>query len=238
VVARKRDLIESVPEVEWLRTERPDFDFLDFEEADRLLGAATGEWRTTILVALRTGMRQGELRALRWQDIDLVAGRIFVRQNVVRGHVGSPKSGKPREIALGEDVRAAQAAHKLAHYRGALVFTDRHGHMLTEGEMKHPLWRASRAAGLRRLGWHVLRHTFASHLVMRGAPLKAVQDLLGHSTIQMTMRYAHLSADVARDAVRLLDKIAPPKGAASTPPAVNSMPSGTRMAPGAINQPN
>jgi len=222
VVAKKRGLIESVPEVEWLRAERPEFDFFDFEEADRLLAVATGEWRTLILVALRTGMRQGELRALRWQDVDVVAGRIFVRQNVVRDQIGSPKSGKPREIALGDEVRAALAAHRQHHHRGALVFTDPHGHMLTKGEMKHPLWRACRSAGLRLIGWHVLRHSFASHLVMRGAPLKAVQELLGHSTIQMTMRYAHLSADVARDAVRLLD---PTSGASGTnspkPPALS-----------------
>jgi site-specific recombinase XerD len=64
---------------------------------------------------------------------------------------------------------------------------------------------ARQRAGLRRIGWRVLRHTFASHLVMRGAPLKAVQELLGHATIEMTMRYAHLSSDTRRDAVALLD---------------------------------
>ncbi|HEY5242738.1 MAG TPA: enolase C-terminal domain-like protein [Polyangiaceae bacterium] len=57
----------------------------------------------------------------------------------------------------------------------------------------------------RRISWHVLRHTFASHLAMRGAPLIAVQQLLGHATIEMTMRYAHLSPQVGREAVRLLD---------------------------------
>jgi integrase len=54
-------------------------------------------------------------------------------------------------------------------------------------------------------GWHVLRHTFASHLVMRGVPLKAIQELLGHTTMDMTMRYAHLSPEVGRGAVLLLD---------------------------------
>ena len=55
----------------------------------------------------------------------------------------------------------------------------------------------------------MLRHTFASHLVMRNVPLKAVQELLGHATIEMTMRYAHLSPDARRDAVGVLDLPAP-----------------------------
>jgi hypothetical protein len=74
-----------------------------------------------------------------------------------------------------------------------------------EGQTKWPLWKAARNAGLRRIGWHMLRHTFASHLVMRGAPIKTVQELMGHSTIEMTIRYSHLSPDARRDAVRLLD---------------------------------
>ena len=82
--------------------------------------------------------------------------------------------------------------------------------MLTKGATKHPLLRACKRAGLRQIGWHVLRHTFASHLVMKGAAIKAVQELLGHRTIKMTERFAHLSPDVRRDAVRLLDRSVPP----------------------------
>jgi len=58
----------------------------------------------------------------------------------------------------------------------------------------------------RTLDTRQVRHTFASHLVMRGAPVKAVQELLGHASIEMTMRYSHLSPDVRKDAVRLLDR--------------------------------
>ncbi len=203
VIAYKRGLIDKVPEVEWLKSAKPEFDFFTFEEAGRVLAAAEGEGRTTILVALRTGMRQGEILALRWEDVDLVAGRINVRRNVVWGHLGTPKSGKGREIALGHEVLAALKSHR--HLRGPLVFCNGDGEMLTPGELKWPLWRACKKAGLRFVGWHVLRHTFASHLAMRGAPLKAIQELLGHATIMMTMRYAHLAPEVAREAVCLLD---------------------------------
>jgi integrase len=204
VIARKRGIIAAVPEVEWLKAPRGDFDFLDFAEAERLVAAASGEFRTMILLGLRTGMRQGEVLALRWQDVDLVAGRIVVKQNYVRGEIGTPKSGKMREIPLSDDLKAALTAHR--HLRGQYVFCDMDGKLLTKGECKHPLWSACKKAGLRLIGWHVLRHTFASHLVMRGAPLKAVQELLGHSTIQMTMRYAHLGPEIIRDAVKLLDQ--------------------------------
>jgi len=203
VVARKRGLIEYVPDFEWLKFAQPDFDFLDFNEADRLIAAAQGQLRTMILVALKTGMRHGEILALRWQDVDLVAGRITVRQNVVRGRIGTPKSGKPREIPLGDDVRAALKAHR--HLKGLLVFCDAGGHMLTDSEHAKPLVYACKRAGLRPVSWHVFRHTFASHLAMRGATLKVIQELLGHASIVMTMRYAHLAPEVSRDAVRLLD---------------------------------
>jgi len=92
--------------------------------------------------------------------------------------------------------------------RSLLVFSDSQGKMLTKGGTKAPLENALKRAGLRHIGWHALRHTFASHLVMRGAPIKAVQELLGHSTIEMTMRYSHLSPDARRDAVRMLGETA------------------------------
>lgn len=206
VLARRFKLIGQVPEVIWLKAPKPEFDFLGFAEADRLIAGADGEWQTMILVGLRTGLRQGELLGLRWDDVDLVSGKLVVRQATTRGVVGTPKSGKPREVPLSDQALGALKRHR--HLRGTLVFCGMDGKALAKGECKWPLWRASERAGLRRIGWHVLRHSFASHLVMRGVPLKAVQELLGHATIEMTMRYSHLSPTVCREAVRALD--APP----------------------------
>jgi integrase len=195
-------LIAAVPQVKWLKTPVPEFDFLTFDEAFRLIAAASEEWRGAIAVALRTGLRQGELRALRWSDVDLEHGRIIVRRAVWRDVISTPKNGRQREVPLSQQAAGALREHPR---RGELVFAAPDGSLLSKGAMKWPFWNACSNAGLRRIGWHTARHTFASHLVMRGAPLKAVQELMGHSTIEMTMRYAHLSPDARRDAVRLLD---------------------------------
>lgn len=132
-----------------------------------------------------------------------MTGRITVRQNIVNKKIGTPKSGRAREIPLGIEVRNALKEHR--HLRGPLVFCDRGGEMFGTVATRLPLWRACKKAGLRQIGWHALRHIFASHLAMRGASLKAVQELLGHSSILMTMRYAHLAPEVVNETVRLLD---------------------------------
>ena len=207
VVAHDWALLEHVPRVKWLKVPKPDFDFLDFEEAVRLVAAADYEWPTMILTAVRTGLRQGELLALRWDDVDLQRSRLVVRRADWRGHIGPPKNGRTREVPLSPEAVAALGGHR--HLRGELVFCHSTGRAWTENELRRPLYRACKRAGIRRIGWHVLRHTFASHLVMRGVALKAVQELLGHATIEMTMRYAHLSPDVRNDAVRRLDQTGP-----------------------------
>ena len=203
VVAKKRGELKAVPEIEWLKAPKPDFDFLTFDEAARLVNATDHDWSCMVRVAIKAGLRQGELLALRWEDVDLVSGLLRVRRSVTRGVVTVPKSGKGRDVPLGDEAIAALKAER--HLRGPLVFCNADGRMWKKNECKHPIWRACKKAGLRQVSWHVLRHTFASHLVMRGAAMKVVQELLGHATIEMTMRYAHRSPDVPRQAVKLLD---------------------------------
>ncbi len=197
-------ILEHVPRVKWLKGPKAEFDFLTFEEADRLLAAAAPKWFPMIALALKTGLRMGELLALECGDVDLVTGRLVVRRSNWRGQVGSPKNGRSREIPLSEATVRLLKAHR--HLQGDLVFCDERGGSLAYEAGREPLRRACRRAGLRKIGWHTLRHSFASHLAMRGVPMKAIQELMGHSTIEMTMRYAHLSPDLKKDAVQLLDR--------------------------------
>lgn len=201
--AREWDELAVVPKIKWLKVPPPEVEFFDFDQAARLVAATAPEWRTLVLLALRTGLRLGELLALRWCDVDLERARLVVRRSVARGIIGTPKNGKTREVDLSEHARDALRAHR--HLRSDLVFCDEAGALIARGAVKWPLYSACKRAGLPRVGWHVLRHTFASHLVMRGQPLKTAQELLGHATIEMTMRYAHLAPESRRDAVRLLD---------------------------------
>jgi integrase len=162
--ARKRKLIAAVPEFEWFGKSEQPFDFLDFEEAERLLeGAAkVSEWECAIVLAIKTGMRLGELRALRWSDVDLVKRQVRISRNLWRHHEGTPKGGRSRTVDLPASAVSALKAHR--HLRGERVFLDPNGEDYSVGAWRHGLYRACRRTGLRQVGWHVLRHTVASHL--------------------------------------------------------------------------
>lgn len=194
--------LQTAPRVKLLRVAEAAFDFLDFEEAPRLVAACGGQLKAMVVLMLNTGLRIGEVAALRWQDVDLKAGRLMVRHSVWRGHFGTPKGHKSREIPLNDVVLSELKAWR--HLRGEWVFCQGKGERLGSNCERSALDAACKLAGLREVSWHVLRHTFASHLVMRGVPLKTVQELLGHVDIKTTMRYAHLSPSVKKDAVASL----------------------------------
>lgn len=206
-VAEAWDLLKTAPKMQLLRVAQHEREYLSFEEAQALIDAAdAGLWRTMITVAVRTGLRLGELRALTKRDVDFERHQLLVRRAAWKQIVGSPKSGCHRVVDL--SARAEEALATMPCSSTELIFADPNGLMLSKEACKWPLWRACTRAKLgKRLGWHALRHTFASHLVARGASLKAVQALLGHTDIKMTMRYAHLSPRDRSDAVSLLDSV-------------------------------
>jgi integrase len=198
-------LIEHVPTVHWLKVPTPKWRFLEVEDVRRLLASAT-ELRSMMVAALRTGMRAGELRGLQWQDIDFTRGLVTVSRNLVRGEYTTPKNGRTRTIPMSDELAALLKSER--HLRGPLVWCHEDGSAWDENSMRVVLDRTIRAAGLRPLfGWHVFRHTFASHLVMAGSPMSVVKDLLGHGTIVMTDRYSHVAPDVMRAAIGRLGAI-------------------------------
>jgi integrase len=203
--AHQIELIESVPSIKPLKIAPQKFDFFTYEELSRALATAKNEpqWYAILLAGAEAGLRQGEMIALEWGDVDLVAGTVTVRRSSWRGIVGSPKSGCDRKLPL--TVRLRSALKAIRHLRGDLVFSQEDGSPLTQSAIECALARISKRSGLRRFGSHVLRHTFCSHLAMRGAAPKAIQELAGHSTLTMTMRYMHLAPSALREAIGLLD---------------------------------
>jgi integrase len=150
-----------------------------------------------VVLALNTGMRRGELFNLKWIDID-IKGRVAT----VMGKTA--KSGLTRHIPLNDEAFAAIVAWKNQSSGEGLLFPS----PVSGGRLdniKKSWGGVVTAAKLVSFRFHDLRHTFASKLVMRGVDLYTVKELLGHSTIVMTQRYAHLSPDHKAAAVALLN---------------------------------
>ncbi len=149
-------------------------------------------------------LRISELLALRWGDLDLVAGTLQVHRWRPEDDVEvGPKTKKERVVEPSPQLQEVLQHHR--HVRGVYTFCGRKGKPLTRDEANHILWRACRKAKLRRTSWRMLRHTFASQLRMAGRDLQEVKELLGHTDISMTLRYAHLGPTARRDAVASLD---------------------------------
>ena len=114
-----------------------------------------------------------------------------------------PKGGRLRYVPM--TVRLATALKEHRHLRGVRVLTQRDGGSVSADVVKHYVERAARRAQLAANGVHRLRHTFCSHLAMRGAPARAIQELAGHQDLITTQRYMHLSPAAIEGAIRLLD---------------------------------
>lgn len=176
--------------------------FLTQQEADRLItacgkSATLAPWLTPIVAfALNTGARLSEILKLSWNNVDLRTGLVtFV----------DTKNGERRDVPINDTLR---------HVLTALVRPLDGQERVFRPDGKEGLKRINRSfcTALRRAGigggvvFHTLRHIFASNLVMRGVDLKTVQELLGHKSLAMTMRYAHLSPEHKAAAVRVLDR--------------------------------
>jgi integrase len=177
--------------------------YLEEEEITRLLDAcrrSRNPYLTAIVtVALNTGMRKGEILGLAWESVDLSTSRLTLYRT---------KSGKPRGVPINRSVYDVLVALEPdAEQRAGLVF-HRSG-ARAWGQIRTAFTTALDRAGIKGFRFHDLLHTAASHMVMRGASLKDVQEILGHSDLKMTLRYSHLSPAHLRATVDRLDGVTP-----------------------------
>lgn len=145
------------------------------------------------LTAAFTGLRRGELLALRWRDVDFTAATIRVRASYAGGQLTTPKSGKVRSVPLAPDVATTLAQlGQREHFRGEddFVFAGQAGMPLNGDALSARYERALTAAGLRRLRFHDLRHTSGTRMIGE-ADIRRVQEWMGHADIQTTMKYLH-----------------------------------------------
>jgi len=207
-VAVKWKLLGALPcTVELLKVSHAVPGFYEFADYAHLVDtAARIDPRIHVMVLLGgdAGLRRGEMIGLRWCDVDLRRGQLCVQQAEWNGVVDTPKSGRGRVVPLTRTLAAALTRHRHLRSERVLCLDDGSpvpGHFLRDWHEK-----ALRRAGLPgKGGLHILRHTFCSHLAMRGAPAKAIQELAGHQNLTTTLRYMHLSPSAREGAIRLLD---------------------------------
>lgn len=175
------------------------------DEAGRLLETAKASrspyLANLLTLALNTGMRREEMLGLEWRRVDFQAGLIHLEAH-------HTKSGKRRSVPMNKAARQAmlaQASYRAEHCPASQwVFCRQHGGRIEDA--RKGFLAACAKVGIEDFRFHDLRHTCAAWLVSAGVPLTEVRDLLGHSSVTMTERYAHLAPERVRSAVAMLDE--------------------------------
>jgi len=188
-------------------------------EVDKLLEAAKvfldGLYYPQMLCAVRTGLRVGELMALKWKDIDFENRQIEVKRSFRKGKITGTKSDRWRRVDmtphLTETLKKFQTEQKRLALRNGRpfsewVFTGKHDKMLNYLSFRNALGGCLKAAGLRKIRIHDLRHTYATIHLMRGHTVGDVSNQLGHSSITMTYDvYTHWIPNQFKSEVDELD---------------------------------
>ena len=228
---------------------------LNGEELAHLLATVKDKmpyWYPMLLTAARTGMRLGELRALKWQNVDLHSRLIIVSQAMSRNVLSTTKNGKTREVHMSQHLTDTLRALQLQRRKEAMaaglseiaefVFLTPAGTQLDESNFRsNVFWRALSLAGLRRVRFHDFRHSFGSLLIEQGEDLNYVKEQLGHHSITLTVDvYGHRLTDDRR-AVDALDQ--PRSGSKTVAAQAESVSDDAQVvnlvgAPGGIRTPN
>jgi integrase len=178
--------------------------FLQPEELEALLRAVPDDYlgaleRPIYVAAAMTGLRQGELLGLRWVDVDWSASRVRVAESFTRGAFDSPKSHRGRSVPM-PDRLAQELEHHFQRSRWRsdqdLVFAHPlTGRVLDASKLRKRFTQALERAELHVITFHELRHTFGTQMAAAGAPLRAIQEWMGHADASTTEIYAHYAPD-------------------------------------------
>lgn len=173
--------------------------YLTDEEIDRLLDCSEKWFKPVLVLAINTGLRQGNIISLIWDKVNLFKRVIVLDASEMKNEEGL---GIPINDTLFEVLKDL---YKVRHLTSNLLFM-RNGRPLYKGLLDRALKRACQKAGITNFRFHDLRHTFASSLVQSGVDLYTIQRLLGHKDGRVTQRYAHLAQEKLIKAVKVLDR--------------------------------
>src|SRR3989441_9595642 len=178
------ELLEESPMqgIKFLRENNARTRYLSLEECQRLIVSCIAPHiRAMVSVALHSGMRLGEILNLRWRDLDFASGFILVRDS---------KNGESRHVPMDATLSALLRVYSRRLGTDLVFSSSSGGHIV---DVRTGFQNACKRAELTDLHFHDLRHTFASQFVMAGGDLYILKEILGHKSITMTQRYAHLS---------------------------------------------
>lgn len=201
---------------------RPELSVLGPNDVERLIAATDDRHKCLLAAACYTGLRQGELLGLRWGDIQFADNRLYVRRTLQHGKFYEPKSKTSKRtvsipVSLVETLKEHQArqAIELQENEDELVFPSGAGKRHSAYTVIHQVFEpALKRAGLRKVRFHDLRHSYAAALISAGENPKWVQKQLGHSSIQIILDiYGHLLPDAEREASERLEAVLMPKAA-------------------------
>ena len=169
--------------------------YLSDDEARRLVNACAEPFRSLVIAGLMTGARYGELTALLAEDFDRDANSVYIRTS---------KSGRPRHIALTDEGRVFFERATIGKRSDEPIFLKLRGTPWKRAEQHKPIFRACAAASIEpAISFHILRHSYASRLVMRGVALPVIAAQLGHTSSNMVeQHYGHLAPSYVADTIR------------------------------------
>jgi integrase len=208
--AMRRELVDKNPVslVRKPRLENTIVRYLDPDEEKRLLEKAYEPLRSAILVAIHSGLREEEEAALEWVDVRAAEGILVVRNT---------KSKRDRVVPMNATLKATLEAVP-RHSKSPYVFTNMQSGTRYD-RFNNRTWRSLLVrAKVNSFRWHDLRHTFGSRLAQAGRSILEIRELMGHSDVTVTMRYAHLAPNNLREAVFALDRKSTHNGTHATSP--------------------